>query len=691
MGLRLALVLVSILAAWPRSLRADGPPLADYFQAEVSRIASRPLDGINSAEEWKARRPDLQRRLLEMLGLWPFPDKPDLQPRITGTLEQPDFVVEKLVFQSLPGLYVTGNLYRPKEVKRPLPAILYVCGHARVEKDGVIYGCKAHYQHHPEWYAANGFVCLVVDTLQLGEIPGLHHGTYREGMWWWYSRGYTPAGIEAWNGVRAIDYLCSRPEVDPKRLGVTGRSGGGATSWWLGAIDDRLSAVIPVAGITDLQDHVVGGDFPGPHKQGVVQGHCDCMYVVNTYRWDYPMVAALVAPKALLLENTDADPIFPKGGVMRVYEKLEKVYGWYDAEEKLGIVIGSGGHVDSEEIRHPSFAFMEKFLQGKDVSPSTISEPDRKIPIQALKVLDPSEKPQGSRNATIHESFLKRAEAPAVPESQGNWNDLRDCWTERLQSKVFAGWPSEKEAGNLSVKRAYDVTRGGVGLRAFDFQSQPGVSLRLWQFYDPEAPKVDRNVLVVLDQEQWKKHENLIRAFESEGGDPTKEAPFEPMRELLRSGTVQSLFAPRGVGPSAWAEKEDKQVRRRFYLLGQTLAGMQVWDIRRALKVVESEAPKWLFGAGDAAALTLWAAVFEPEVKTVLLVDPPTDVERGPAFLNLSRVLDMPQAIALLAPREVRLWTTKPFAWSWTETFAAKLSPDRDWLEVRPWQPESPR
>ena len=70
----------------------------------------------------------------------------------------------------------------------------------------------------------------MIDTLQLGEIEGLHHGTYHKGMFWWCSRGYTPAGVEAWNGIRALDYLQSRQEVDGERLGVTGRSGGGAYS-----------------------------------------------------------------------------------------------------------------------------------------------------------------------------------------------------------------------------------------------------------------------------------------------------------------------------------------------------------------------------------------------------------------------------------------------------------------------------
>src|SRR5438477_6740968 len=170
-----------------------------------------------------------------MLALDPLPEKTDLKPVIIGRLEHDEFVVEKLHFQSRPGLYVTGNLYLPKKIEGRLPTILNVCGHGRVAKDDVSYGNKVHYQHHGAWFARNGYACLMIDTLQLGEIEGIHHGTYgvREPkanagpgdrgdfkqMWWWNSRGYTPAGVEAWNCVRALDYLETRPEVDASRIG----------------------------------------------------------------------------------------------------------------------------------------------------------------------------------------------------------------------------------------------------------------------------------------------------------------------------------------------------------------------------------------------------------------------------------------------------------------------------------------
>src|SRR5262249_10411765 len=159
-----------------------------------------------------------------------------LRAAVTGTMERDDFAVEKLHFQSVPGLYVTCNLYRPKDARGRLPAVVLLVGHYDRGRNGH----KAFMQDHGMWFAKNGYVCLIIDTLTRGEIRGEHLGTYRFGRWWWQSRGYTPAGVECWNGIRAIDYLVSRPDVDADRIGVTGLSGGGAGTYWLAATDDRV-------------------------------------------------------------------------------------------------------------------------------------------------------------------------------------------------------------------------------------------------------------------------------------------------------------------------------------------------------------------------------------------------------------------------------------------------------------------
>ena len=289
--------------------------IAEYFCVGTDRLRDACLAEIESAEDWQQNKQRYRSELLEMLGLDPLPEKTDLKPVVTGKVEHDEFTVENVHFQSRPGLYVTGNLYVPKNIDGKLPAILYVCGHGRVAKDGISYGNKTHYQHHGGWFARHGYVCLTIDTLQLGEIEGVHHGTYNHNRWWWLNRGYTPAGVEAWNCVRALDYLETRPEVDASRFGVTGRSGGGAYSWWIAAIDERIKCAVPVAGITDLQNHVV---------DGCVEGHCDCMYMVNTHQWDYAKVAALISPRPLLISNTDSDGIFPLDGVVRTFESVRR-------------------------------------------------------------------------------------------------------------------------------------------------------------------------------------------------------------------------------------------------------------------------------------------------------------------------------------------------------------------------------
>ncbi|MHC4175175.1 MAG: alpha/beta hydrolase family protein, partial [Planctomycetota bacterium] len=179
--------------------------LSEYFQAETARLRAQCLADVKDLEDWETKREVYRKQLFEMFGLHPLPEKTDLKPVVTGKVEHDEFTVEKIHYQSRPGLYVTANLYIPKGLEEPAPTILYVCGHGPVKKNDISYGNKVRYQHHAAWFARHGYVCFIIDTLQLGEIEGIHHGTYRYKMWWWNSRGYTSAGVEAWNCIRALD------------------------------------------------------------------------------------------------------------------------------------------------------------------------------------------------------------------------------------------------------------------------------------------------------------------------------------------------------------------------------------------------------------------------------------------------------------------------------------------------------
>jgi cephalosporin-C deacetylase-like acetyl esterase len=593
----------------PTNATAGDRMFADYFRAETRTLQERCLADIQSLDDWNKAKGKYRAQLHEMLGLDPVPPKTDLKATITGTIDQPDFTVEKLHFQSRPGLYVTANLYVPKNLKARAPTILYVCGHANIKTNGISYGNKVGYQHWGVWFARNGYVALLIDTVQLGEIEGIHHGTYREGMWWWNSRGYSSAAAEAWNCIRALDYLETRPEVDKTRFGVTGRSGGGAYSWWIAALDERIKAACPTAGITDLQNHVV---------DGCVEGHCDCMFMVNTYRWDYAQVAALVAPRPLLICNSDKDTIFPLDGVGRVHEKVRKIYDLHNAPDKLGLIITEGPHKDTQELQVPVMRWFNKWLK-KDESPVP-NYAEKLFTPQQLKVFD--KPPTDQITKTCYENFTKLASDAEPLDSKKALAELRE--------KTFGGWPSEP--GPLNVR--FTTERQWLGRRAdeysFDSQTQVPLTIRVAHLTGKKKP-ASIHLLV---------SENMLEAFSGGSGE--------------REDEGFALVAPRGTSGTALSPEPRYfgQSRRRFMLLGQTLAGMQVWDVRRAIQAVRSldslkDVPIELHASKDMTEIACFAAPFEPGVSAVHLVTPPRSDKEAPDFLNWSRIITPQQLLQL--------------------------------------------
>ncbi len=612
--------------------------LAAYFRAETERLEAAGRARLSvSREEWLRRAADDRRQLLDMLGLDPLPDRGDLRATVTGRLDHPDFTVEKLHFQSLPGLYVTANLYVPRGLPRPAPAILYVCGHTPVKTNGVSCGNKTAYQHHGIWLARNGYVCLVMDTIQLGEIEGLHHGTYREGMWWWNAKGFTPAGVEAWNSIRALDYLESRPEVDRQRLGMTGRSGGGSYTWTVAALDERVRAAAPVAGITDLRNQVV---------DGCVEGHCDCMFFVNTYRWDFAQMAALIAPRPLLVVNTDSDSIFPLDGVVRLHAQVRGGYAALGEAGKLGLVIGPGGHHDTQDLQVPVLRWFNRHLKGEDPPVSTAAE--RLFDPLALRVFDAV--PADQINTRIHELWGGQPVEEPAP-------DL----TSRLRTRAFAGWPESPDppAPRLVSRSVED----GLSLGLWEFTSQPYVTLPLF-VVEPAAgalPQTDCRVLDEADWRRWaaalgRRAPRLTNSI-SDLVAPPDAATEEDFAALLASARERrrrlAWLLPRGVGPTAWQvdARKDVQIRRRFMLLGQTLEGMRVWDIRQAVRALQARDDRRDFrvtlkARGPMAVNALYASLFEPAVSALELTALPASHRDGPDYLNVLKVTDLPAVLA---------------------------------------------
>jgi dienelactone hydrolase len=554
-----------------------------HLSARAAELEKEFLPEVKSADAFEKLRPQLREQYFTMLGLSPMPPKTPLNAAVTGRLDGDGFTVENLHFQSRPGLYVTANLYLPKPASGRHPAILYSCGHSGMGRNGN----KTAFQDHGIWFATHGYVCLVFDTLQLGEIAGIHHGTYNQGRWWWHSAGYTPAGVECWNGIRALDYLASRPEVDPDRIGATGISGGGASTFWISAADERVRVAVPVSGMADL-GYYVGQDG--------VNGHCDCMFLYNWSRWNWTTIAALVCPRPMLFTNSDKDGIFPMSANERISNRLEHLYAYFGESDRFDTMVSIGGHAYRTDLRRAIFEFFNRYLKGdarRVEDPDSGLGPDGKpsrIKPEALRVF-PEDKdlPADRINAKVDESFVARAqvELPAP----GRFEAWRDGLIERFRAASLAAWPPPDGVGVI-VKEGDDVLR-------------------------------------------------VLNADEEAVGPAT-------------------CLRPRG----GWTRKNPPNtIERSTALLGTTVDAARVWDILTELR---REPYRRVEGRGPAGILAAYAALFEPGVASIVLIDPPAshgpsapDTPYGPAIPNVLRVADIPELLGCLAPRPLTLVNAK--------------------------------
>ncbi len=594
-----------------------------YLKAKAIELDAKFGDDAESLEVWRSDRERLRGEYLDMLGLSPLPERGDLKATVTGTVEGDGFTVENLHYQSVPGLYVTANLYRPSRIEpgTRLPAVLYVCGHAGMGRDGG----KTAFQSHGIWFARHGYVCLVVDTLQLGEIPGIHHGTYREGRWWWVSRGYTPAGVECWNGMRGLDYLISRPDVDPERLAVTGISGGGAATFWIAAADERVKVAVPVSGMADLESYV---------GNRVVNGHCDCMFLYNSHQWPWTGIAALIAPRPLLFVNSDADAIFPMDANQRVISRLERLYSLDGAGDRVDAVVSIGGHAYRSDIRQSVYRFINTWLKG-DPSPVTDGDvdavaetrPDRAYPIEParLRVFPTDDDlPSDALNGKIDESFVPMAKVE--PPKEGQIKGWRDRLVGELRRRVFASFPDRIPAAR--------VTKAYGAVEFIETEPELGLDLSLAQWGRPGEG--DRVRLILREDDR------------------------RPPADAAPPGEGAYLLSPRGFGTTAWtARNPPNMIERSHLLVGRTIDDGRVWDVASAARLIAERHGEGtrveVVGEGRLGLIAALAALIEPSIGRVVVSGLPesfADAE-APVLLNILRVLDVSDVRRLLGPERL--------------------------------------
>ena len=304
-------------AAPPRVLPEGELPADSRLGALKDLNGYFPFQPVKSREAWDAKAPQLRNQIRAAMGLVPEPTKTPLNAVIHSPVERPEYTVWRVYFESMPGHFVTGSLYRPKGKTGPLPAVLSPHGHwnngrfhewsekevrndIAVGAERFMKGGRYPLQSRCVQLARMGCVVFFYDMLgyadsvQLEHRPGVRDAMNMPEKWGFFSpqaelRLQSMAGLQTWNSIRALDFLCSLPEVDAKRIAVTGASGGGTQTMILAAIDDRVAAALPAVMVSTA-----------------MQGGCTCENACYLRAGLGNIeIAALTAPRPLGLTAAD--------------------------------------------------------------------------------------------------------------------------------------------------------------------------------------------------------------------------------------------------------------------------------------------------------------------------------------------------------------------------------------------------
>src|SRR6266567_1020409 len=458
-------------------------PTQDPLLRWMDRIAQQQLQlresaiaEIHSVADAERRKQSVRERLLDILGGLPDYNGP-LNPRITGRIEGENYVIEKVISESLPQFYVTANLYRPTRPGR-YPGILLQAGHTQ---EG-----KPEGQRLAANLALKGFVVLTFDPVGQGEREQTYDRRVDRPLAGWSVPEHIQAGAQSiligesvaryfiWDAKRALDYLVSRPEVDPARLGAVGCSGGGALTALIGALDPRFKAVAPACFINSYRLLFAG---PDPDSE---------MSPPNLLSSGLDMAdyVELSAPTPWLILATEGDYFTPAGARL-VYDEARRWFGLYGAEDKVRFFIGGGPHGTPLETREEIYKWMIRWLKyGKGYfheQPVKLYNNHELLITKSGNVQDES----GSRK--LYQLILDEFRAKKRQAT------IRELLAELRRLNV----PSDRTSPEVSI---WDDSNGPDGPRQrVKFESEPGVEIG-GKLYIPHASGRKPAVLLVADK-----------------------------------------------------------------------------------------------------------------------------------------------------------------------------------------------
>ncbi len=314
-------------------------------EAEGKKHLDELLAAYPNADAFDKRKKDLRVCILKALGINEFAKRTALNPIIRSRILMNGYSVENVAFESIPGYFVAGTLYKPANGKGPFPVILCPHGHFYNEKDPSISMDSGRYRPDMQYRCAGlakmGAIVLNYDMYSWGE-SALQTGNYS-----FHNTGFS-ASIQTWNSIRALDFLLSLPDADKSRVGVTGASGGGTQTILISALDGRVTVSVPVVMVSS-------SFYGGCQCESGLPIHDEC----NGHRTNNAEIAALVAPRPLLVISDGSDWTQSVPGTD--YPYLKKVYNFYGKDTNVESVYLPNDHHDyGITKRVPMYKFFAK-------------------------------------------------------------------------------------------------------------------------------------------------------------------------------------------------------------------------------------------------------------------------------------------------------------------------------------------
>ncbi len=357
-------------------------------QAQAERLER--LDALRTRADAEAYVADIRRRIQQCFG--PFPAKTPLNPRITGTLERDGYKVEKILFESRPGMLVSANFYIPTDRPGPFPGVIGTCGHSANGK------AIDTYQSFCQGLARQGYAVLIIDPIGQGErvqYDGRVRGGVREHLLGGNQQfliGEFFGAWRAWDGIRALDYLLTREEVDPEHVGVTGNSGGGTETTWLAGLEPRWTMAAPSCFVTEFRRNLEN-ELPADTEQ--------CPPRAIALGLDHEDFMAAMAPKPVILLGKEKD-YFDARGLEAALHRLKKIWRLLGAEERVSLFIGPTYHGYSQENREAMYGWFNRWTGASTGSAEpalTLEEEEDLHASQGGQVVNEGSKPMYSFTA----------------------------------------------------------------------------------------------------------------------------------------------------------------------------------------------------------------------------------------------------------------------------------------------------